>query len=297
MRTRLTPLLLILMLSTAVRADLMDDELAKAKALLIAGKSEDASIRLTGLQAAAQALVEKTPSDDHALYILGSSAMLLGDDAVAGSALARAARLKPQNVVYALALGQLADMQDDADQAIARYKAATAIDATSVEAWTQLGLMQRQAGKPADAQASFEKAADLAPKDPKFPGLIGQALADQRKDDDALAMYNKALALDPKYAPAYSGMGQVNEAKGDLAAALAAYAKAADLTPEDFRSIAKLVQLNDTLGNTKDRDAARDRILALKKAGKVDAPSYCRQIFPAGKATVMVFEYLDPKLG
>jgi cytochrome c-type biogenesis protein CcmH/NrfG len=277
-----------------LRADQMDDELAASKTLLIAGKGDDAAVRLGALQAKAQAAVDATPTDHHALYILGSASMLLGDDAVATAALGRAVRFQPDNLQYALARAQLADMQDKPADAVGLYKNALAIDPKSLEAWTQLGLAQRQTAQFAAAQASFEKAAELAPKDPKFPGMIAQALADQHKNEDAIAMYNKAIAIDPKYAAAYSGIGQVEEAKGDTTAALAVYSKAVELSPDDFRLIAKQVQLNETLGNTKERNAARDRILALQKAGKVDSASYCREIFQFEKSPVMAFEYFTP---
>ncbi len=298
-RTRHALLLMlpVMALPIAAHADQMDDDLAASKALLVAGNSADASAKLLALQTKAQAAIETNAADHHALYILGSASMLLGDDAVATAALGRAARFQPDNLQYALARAQLADMQDKPADAVGLYKNAVAIDPKSLEAWTQLGLAQRQTAQFADAQASFEKAAELSPKDPKFPGMIAQTLEEQHKNDDAIAMYNKALALDPKYAAAYAGIGQADEAKADSAAALAAYSKAIELSPDDFRLIAKQVQLNEALGNTKDRDAARDRILALQKAGKVDASSYCRQIFPFGKSSVMAFEYFDPKPG
>lgn len=280
-----------------VRADQMDDDLAAAKALLVNGKSEEAATKLTDLQGRAQTAAEARATDHHALYILGVSSMLLGDDAMAGRALSRAVRQQPANLQYALAMAQFADMQDKPEEAAGHYKNALAIDPQSLEAWTQLGLAQRQLGRFVEAQGSFEKAAALAPKEAKYPGMIAQTLADQKKYDEAVAMYQKALGLDPKYAAAYSGIGEVNEAKRDADAALAAYSKAVELSPEDYRLIAKQVQLNETLGKTKERDAARERILALKKSGKINAPSFCRQIFASEKSTVMAFEYLDPQLG
>ena len=110
-----------------------------------------------------------------------------------------------------------------------------------------------------------------------------------------LAAYQKALALDPKNASILGHMAQVYESQKNLDQALDAYAQIVKLNPADYRVLAKQVQIYQTQGKTKERDAARDQIVALKKSGKMDADSFCREQFPQDKSNVIVLEYFALK--
>ena len=79
-------------------------------------------------------------------------------------------------------------------------QAATAADANNAMAWSELGLVQRQRGKFAEARASYEK----------------------------------ALALDPAYAPAHRNLGVLLDLYlGDTAAALRSFMRYKEITGEE----------------------------------------------------------------
>jgi hypothetical protein len=64
---------------------------------------------------------------------------------------------------------------------------------------------------------------------------------------------------------------------------------------EDSKALAKKVQLYEALGKIKERDAAREDVFKLFKAGKIAAKFYCREQFNVGKTPVIVFEYFELK--
>jgi tetratricopeptide (TPR) repeat protein len=193
---------------------------------------------------------------------------------------------------------QLALYQDDPKAAIAALQSffAQGADVDKNPApWELLGEAQSKDGQYADSQKSYQHAADLAPRDPHYLAEVAAACSTLHKDDDAIAAYQKALAIDPKFSAALAGMGQIYQSQKAYDKSIDAYTRVVAVNPDDFLSIAKLVQLNEALGKTKDRDAARDQIFDLYKAGKITAPAYCRQMMEAKNRDMLVLEYFDFK--
>jgi tetratricopeptide (TPR) repeat protein len=293
MLARLAPFALCLTLAASAQADALDDELAATKSLLLADQVEEASAHLDALEASARQAVSANPTDAHAQYIMGMAALYAGRDAVAKTALNTALRLEPRNLTYIMGRAQFALYTDAPKEAVKLLQDALPDNPKSLPLLEMLAGAQRDAQDFAAAQATFQKAADLNPKDPRYLADIADCLASQHKGDEALATYQKALDLDPKFLPALTSIGRLHESRQAWAKAIAAFTQAAALDPNDFRLLAKLVQLHEAAGNPQARDAARDQIFALYKAGKINAASFCRQQFPDGPRTVMVFEYFQ----
>jgi tetratricopeptide (TPR) repeat protein len=287
--------LLGLALMTAARADVLDDDLAAAKGLLLAGNVDDAAARLDSLEARARVTVTANPGDAHAQYILGMAAMYAGHDQPAKVALDLALRLDPNNVLYVLGRAQFAMYTDVPKDALPILQKALEGNAKNIEVLSALGEAQSSAGLFVDAQKTYQMAADLVPGEPRYMASIAEMLTKQGKADEALAAYEKALNIDPKYVPALAGMAQIHRIRKEYDKAVECLARIVAITPSEYRILAQQMQIYEIAGKTKERDAVREQIFALFKAGKIEAASYCREQFPNGTSNVMAFESFELK--
>jgi tetratricopeptide (TPR) repeat protein len=294
-RRILLPAVSCLILCAATWADALDDDLNAAKALLASDNVDQASARLDALEASARLAVAANPGDAHAQYILGMAAMYAGRDKVAKPALDMAVRLEPKNLKYVMGRAQFAQYTDAPKDAVKYLQGVLPDNGGHLELLEMLGHAQQAAGQFADAQATFEKAAAASPKEPRYRAEMAECLVSLHQEDKALAMYQQALDLNPKYALALANIGQIYQNRKTWDKAIESYAKVVAINPEDYRTVAKLVQLNEAAGNIKERDAAREKVFALQKAGKIDTASYCREQFADGTTSVMVFESFELK--
>lgn len=71
------------------------------------------------------------------------------------------------------------------------------------------------------------------------------------------------------------------------------------IEPDNWRAWAKIVQCSQALNDMKQRDDAREKVIALYKQGKVDQKCFCREQFSVGEKKIMALEYFipDTKLG
>ena len=296
MTTRLFfAVLLALALTAAVRADALDDDLAAAKGLLLAGNVDDAAARLDSLEARARVTASLNAGDAHAQYILGMAAMYGGHDKPAKAALDTALQLDPKNVQYALGRAQFAIYTDVPAEAIPILQAAVAQAPKNIEILSALADAQTGAGRFVDAQKTYQTAADLVPGEPRYLAGVADMFSRQGQPEAALAAYEKALNIDPKYIPALAGMAQIHKGRKDYDKAIECLARILALNTGEYRIMAQQMQIYELAGKTKERDATREQILALFKAGKIDATSFCREQFPTGTSTVMVFESFELK--
>jgi Flp pilus assembly protein TadD len=70
-----------------------------------------------------------------------------------------------------------------------------------------LGIIYRQAGRPAEAVAELEQAVKLNPQQPVFLNQLGIAYRQQGQFAKAREAYEKAIALDPSYAAPHLNLG------------------------------------------------------------------------------------------
>jgi tetratricopeptide (TPR) repeat protein len=303
-KTPIFALAVLLALPLSAHADKLDDDLAAARALLIAGKDDQAADKLDALEDSAKIALTKNPSNAHANYILGSAAMYNGHDTLAARSLDAALKLEPASPLYLLARAQLAIYQNKPTDALPFAQKVLDADPKNIPAWETRGEAHRDAKDFDNAVKDYQQAADLSAGTQKARELsiLGDIFNQQSKPDQAIALYEKALDADPTLTPTRVNIGQIYQLQHDYTKALDAYTKVLAATPDDWRCLAKIVQLNEALGKTPERDAARARILALNKAGKVDSAQFCREQFALDpsplatddkKITVMVFEYFD----
>ena len=98
--------------------------------------------------------------------------------------------------------GPAAAASANPDDSLAALEAATRANPDSVEAWQTLGAAMFDLNRFADAAASFEKAANLAPRTAVLWSALGEARLMASESDPmppaALDAFRKAAALDPK---------------------------------------------------------------------------------------------------
>ena len=203
----------VLLLCPAIpaMADKLDDELAASKALLLADNADAAKARLEGLVTLARQAIAAKADDAHAHYILGMASMYLGDDALALRTLDLATRLDPKSSVFAFGRAELASFQGKPVEAATILKRYLDQNPTNVEGWELLGTAQIESRQFDPARQSFQKAADLAPREPRYFARIAETYVLQGREDDAIPAYDKALAADPKYSIALMSLGDIHE--------------------------------------------------------------------------------------
>ena len=247
------------------------------------------------LKATVEAGLKKTPDDAHLCYLEGAVCMDGADDEEAAKWLDKAVTLDPKNAAYLKARGMLFLFQKKPAEAVGYIKRAAEAAPAEAASWTTLAMAQMDARQFDDARNSLEKAVAMEPANPRYVAMVGEVWLADGKPAERSKQYQKAVEVDPAYVKGYMNIGQLEQTAGHFAESLAAYEKGLKLAPDDWRAWAKVVQLYAVLGEDVQRDAARDKVFALFKAGKVSDPMYCREQFTHAGKSVMVFEYFELK--
>ncbi len=153
---------------------------------------------LRSAEQAYRQVLQQQPANPHALYLLGTIALQVGQFQAAVQCLSAAIRIHGSQSAFHSALG---------------------------DALLRLGQV-------ADAIASFRQAARLNPADSNLHNSLGAALQSQGDVEGALACYREALAIDPANATALLNLGAVLKSRGQLTESLEALDRAAGLQPE-----------------------------------------------------------------
>jgi tetratricopeptide (TPR) repeat protein len=135
------------------------------------------------------------------------------------------------------------------------------------DAWYNLALLQRRAGRFAAALASYDQALARGVSQPEEVHVNRGVIYSDclRQDAAAEAELHKALALNPDYTPALLNLGNLKEDLGERAAALALYDRILAREPQHFEALARYANARRT---TDPQDAL---IARLRSA--IDDPS------------------------
>lgn len=110
------------------------------------------------------------------------------------------------------------------------YRAAMALDASSVPAHLGLAAALAVQNRFDEAVAEYERAAKLAPTDPKPTHSLARLYASQGKFDQALAALQRSNVIAPDFLPAHIDRGDLYLGKNELDKAAAAYRAGAKAT-------------------------------------------------------------------
>ena len=108
----------------------------------------------------------------------------------------------------------------DAARARTAYARALALAPAHADAHLNLGCLDHEAGRLAEAEAHYRAALAARAGDATARFDLAVALEDQQRVDEAREAYLACLADDPAYAEAHYNLARLCERAGDLAAAL-----------------------------------------------------------------------------
>jgi tetratricopeptide (TPR) repeat protein len=159
--------------------------------------------------------------------------------AIFRDALTRAGTAAPEARLAAVwrHLGALTELSN-ADQALEAYQRALELEATSAEAWGQIGVLRLRQGDLASAETACAKAMALA-RGPQQRGLLAgvavtlsqvhkaRGALDRAEEYLRIALtYQASLSRRPAMARAYAQLGQLHQARSDWPKAEEEYRKA-----------------------------------------------------------------------
>ncbi len=127
-------------------------------------------------------------------------------------------------------------------EALAAYEALLAAHPDLPDSWYNLALLQRKAGRPEAALASYRQALDRGVSGPEEVHLNRAVILsdDLRREDEAGRELAAALAVNPAYVPALLNLGNLHEDRGRRADAMAACERILALSPDDPDALARL---------------------------------------------------------
>ncbi|WP_230470046.1 tetratricopeptide repeat protein [Lujinxingia vulgaris] len=177
--------------------------------------------------------VDQQRWDVHMNRAIALTFALRYDDAIAaiGDALAAGGQDEPQ--VY-FNLGNIYQERGLYQNAVTAYRASMAADGNRLDVDTLLNIGAAYMFLRAYPQSrqALEKAAELAPDDPRPVHSLGILAFSEEKPDEALDYYNEVRALDPSYAPAYFNQGFILATLGEDEEAARAFERYLELAPE-----------------------------------------------------------------
>jgi tetratricopeptide (TPR) repeat protein len=138
-----------------------------------------------------------------------------------------------------------------------------------VEQLLAQGERHLEAGRWADAEAAFRRAAETEPLSAAALSKLGVALIRQGRRDDAEQAFARAVAANPGYAPAWSNLGNVYREKDQTAKALEAYERAIAADPDYYVAHENLAALYAQMGRVSDKIAAMRKATRLKMRAAV----------------------------
>lgn len=121
----------------------------------------------------------------------------------------------------------------DPEGAREAYREALAADPQHVDAHVNLGCLEHEAGRLAEAEAHYRAALAVRPDHATARFDLAVALEDLRRDREARAEYEALLADDPACAEAHHNLARLCEREGDRPAALRHWVAFRQLTRDD----------------------------------------------------------------
>ncbi len=129
--------------------------------------------------------------------------------------------------------------------------------------WKASGVVLNAIGRPAEALAAMQKAAELLPEDAEVHSNLGNTLRDLGRQADAEASYRSALRIEPRYAEAHCNLGNTLRDLGRLDESQAAYRRALEIKPDLIEAHHNLGNVLWDLGRPQEAEASFRRALEI----------------------------------
>ena len=225
-------------------------------------KADPATLDPIRLAAVLQDVIRTHPDDPEAWGFLGRAEMAAGDPFDAARALARATSLQPARPDLYAAEGQalVQDAQDRVTpEARAAFQAALKLDPRNATARYYLALAKVAAGDRVGGLSAWRTlAADLAPQDPRRPGLLSQIARVQGDGAPAAQGASTDVMSIPAASGAPSAVARFGPQATFIQAMVARQASELQGRPDDPAGWARLVRAYGVLGDA----PAQQRALA-----------------------------------
>ncbi|MFE0499833.1 tetratricopeptide repeat protein [Lysobacter soli] len=185
----------------------------------------------------------------------------------AQSACEQATKMDPSLREVSLAMGDLHRTQGNATEAIGYYERAASDPALRAHAYLGLAAVASARGQGKDAMAYFERARELAPRDPRVAQKRGYHLMVNGDFPGAIASYREALEYAPDDADLWSSLGGLYAISGDAAQASDAYERSLQIKPS--------YEALSNLGTVKFDQGAYEQAAALyRHASEIDPSDF-----------------------
>lgn len=171
-------------------------------------------------------------------------------------------RLDPERPEYHFLAGLSASHAGDLDAARDHYK--TAIEHSPdgyPEAWYNVGLLERGAGRPDEAIQAYERAIELRPGYLAAKNNLGLVYLDRGDHESAETAFRSALAIRSSYAPAWTNLARSLSEHEKEAEAIDAYRRAIALRPRERGLTVKLAILLRKTGKAEEAIALYHTLL------------------------------------
>jgi tetratricopeptide (TPR) repeat protein len=207
---------------------------------------------------------DKPGNLDKAIRILRQTVQIDPDFALGYAELAEACRLQYQTTRNISWLNEAAQQANRSRQ----------LDSTLPASWTVLGQVHDLTNKPDLALAEFQQALKLDPHNPAAIRGLAYAYETEGRVADAQAAYIRAANIAPQNWDAFNSLGAFYDRHGKFKRAIAAFQQALALTPDNAQVLLNLGAVYLDTGDSKLLPLAEDRLrqsLAL-------APSYAAYV-------------------
>jgi len=148
-----------------------------------------------------QAILEKSPADSNALYLLGLSYVKKKEWAAAQAPLLKVVETSPGFAAAHYYLGICYQQQNEPEKALERYRKASELDPSNPDNLFNAGLVLFGLNRIDEALDSFNKTLALRPDDPASLEMAGRCYinkADFKKAVDCLERARAGYAADPE---------------------------------------------------------------------------------------------------
>lgn len=187
--------------------------------------------RLREARSGYEEVLRRSPDHVAALFLAGIAAQQSGDAASALERLSAAARQAPDDVRIALALASVHQTRGELAQAAACIERVVHLRKDPA-LWNNLGVMRKQLGETAAAQAAFREAAALQPGHPSACNNLGNLAREQGDIAQAETWFRQALAARPDYPEALNNLGLVLFQQASYEEAETVLRRALELRPD-----------------------------------------------------------------
>ena len=146
----------------------------------------------------------------------------------------------PNEVIIPNILGATFAAIDKDSESLMQYKYALEIDPRNPQVYNNLGLTYKKIGDYKKATESFKTSLSIKPNFPEACNNLALSLKEEMKVDDAINYLNKAIEFKPNYSEAFYNLGNTLTVKGDFRKAINAFKKAIELKPDYFDALNNL---------------------------------------------------------